>query len=149
MSLDSNKQDTNFELGERATSSLYLYGEDKPEETGSVPQIFVMPQDMEEHRLDFALSRLMGISRVFAQKLIKDGNVQFNPQRRVKPSMKVAENDIVSVAVPPIESLDLEPKDVPFDVIYADDDIIVINKPAGLHSCRVPGSALPLPAVRA
>ncbi len=139
MSLDSNKQDTNFELGERATSSLFFYGEDKPEETGSVPQIFVMPQDMEEHRLDFALSRLMGISRVFAQKLIKDGNVQFNPQRRVKPSMKVAENDIVSVAVPPIESLDLEPKDVPFDVIYADDDIIVINKPAGLVVHPAPG----------
>ena len=91
------------------------------------------------HRLDFALSRLMGISRGYAQKLIKEGNAKLTPERRIKPSVKVAAGDALGVIVPPAETLDLEPQDVPFEVVYDDEDIIVVNKPAGLVVHPAPG----------
>lgn len=125
--------------GERETSSLFFCADEPSDKMGETVQNFVMPEEMDGHRLDFAVSRLMGISRVFAQKLIKEGNVQFVPQRRVKPSMKVCASDAVTVNVPPLETLDLEPKDVPFEVIYSDNDVIVINKPAGLVVHPAPG----------
>jgi len=105
----------------------------------SVPQVFTVSGDIAGHRLDFALSRLMGISRGFSQKLIKHGRLDLVPQRRIKPSIKVSDGDIMKVMVPPIESLDLEPQDVPFDVVYSDQDIIVVNKPAGLVVHPAPG----------
>ncbi len=102
-------------------------------------QEFSIAAELAGHRLDFALSRLMGISRAYAQKLIKEGAVRLTPERRIKPSVKVAEGDLPGVVVPPVETLDLEPQDVPFDVVYDDDDVIVVNKPAGLVVHPAPG----------
>jgi 23S rRNA pseudouridine1911/1915/1917 synthase len=124
MCLDNNEEIIEIETGERETSP---------------PQIFKVSGDMAGHRLDFALSRAMGISRGFSQKLIKEGRLTMLPERRVKPSVKVADGDVMEVIVPPVESLDLEPEDVPFDVVYSDQDIIVINKPAGLVVHPAPG----------
>ncbi len=122
--MEINEKIINAETGERETSP---------------PQTFVVPCDMDGHRLDFALSRAMGISRGFSQKLIKEGRLTLIPERRIKPSIKVAEGDVMTVLVPPIETLDLEPEDVPFEVVYSDQDIIVINKPAGLVVHPAPG----------
>lgn len=81
----------------------------------------------------------MGVSRGYAQKLIKNGNVNLTPERRIKPSIKVGEGDTLGVSVPPLETLDLKPQDVPFDVVYDDEDVIVVNKPAGLVVHPAPG----------
>ena len=102
-------------------------------------QEFAIGAELDGHRLDFALSRLMGISRGYAQKLIKEGNAKLTPERRIKPSVKVAAGDALGVVVPPAETLDLEPQDVPFEVVYDDEDIIVLNKPAGLVVHPAPG----------
>lgn len=103
------------------------------------PQAFAIDGELDGHRLDYALSRLMGVSRNFSQKLIKEGNVSLTPERRVKPSIKVASGDVMRVVVPPVETLDLEPEDVPFDVVFSDNDVIVVNKPAGLVVHPAPG----------
>ena len=105
----------------------------------AVTQEFALSSDMDCHRLDFAVSRILGISRGFAQKLIRNGSVSILPQRRIKPSIKVSEGDLLYVTVPPAEELDLEPEDVAFDVVYSDNDIIVINKPSGLVVHPAPG----------
>ena len=46
---------------------------------------------------------------------------------------------MITVSVPPEETLDLEPEDIPFEELYSDTDIIVINKPAGLVVHPAPG----------
>lgn len=139
MSLANNTGKEITTAGERETSSLFFCADETSDKMVDTLQSFVMPEEMDGHRLDFAVSRLMGISRVFAQKLIKEGNVQFVQTRRVKPSMKVCTSDAITVNVPPLETLDLEPKDVPFEVVYSDGDVIVINKPAGLVVHPAPG----------
>lgn len=137
--LDSNSEYKTLKTGESETSPQFFYGDEKILEPTNEPQTFLIPKEMEGHRLDFALSRAMGISRGFSQKLIKEGRLTLFPERRIKPSIKVTEGDVMTVIVPPIESLDLEPEDVPFEIIYSDEDIIVINKPAGLVVHPAPG----------
>ena len=136
MSLASNERNLTSETGERdSSSSLFCCGERE----ASAPQGFVIDDEMAGHRLDFVLSRSMGLSRGFSQKLIKDGRVSLVPERRVKPSIKVSPGDVMNVVIPEIETLDLEPEDVPFDVVFSDEDVIVINKPAGLVVHPAPG----------
>lgn len=131
MLLDSNnpKEEYNNEGAEDGTSAPSSYG----------LQSFKIDAEYSGHRLDFAVSRLLGISRGFASRLVKEGHVTIAPVRRIKPSIKVAEGDVLSVEVPPAENLELEPQDVAFETVYADDDVIVVNKPAGLVVHPAPG----------
>ncbi|NLD06276.1 MAG: RluA family pseudouridine synthase [Synergistaceae bacterium] len=126
-------------VGERETSSLFFYAEDRLGKNDSETQRFTVSDEMDGHRLDFVVSRYLGISRGFSQKLIKEGKTELIPERRIKPSIKVTTGDIISVTVPPVETLDLEPEDVPFETVYSDNDIIVVNKPAGLVVHPAPG----------
>ena len=95
--------------------------------------------ELDAQRLDFAVSRLLGVSRGYAQKLIKEGHASLVPERRVKPSVKVAVGDLIEVEIPPAETLDLEPQDVAFETVYDDADVIVVDKPAGLVVHPAPG----------
>ena len=89
----------------------------------------------EEHRgqrLDrFLQSESPGHSRAFLQKLIEQGCVLVNGKPG-KPSYKVRAGDRIAVEIPPPRPLEARPEDIPLDVLYEDDDLIVINKPAGL-----------------
>lgn len=100
---------------------------------------FTVDSELDGHRLDFAISRFFGVSRGFAQKLIKSGAATLSPVRRIKPSIKVWQGDMLNVALPPAETLELEPADIAFEVVYSDADIAVINKPAGLVVHPAPG----------
>ncbi|MCL2859829.1 MAG: RluA family pseudouridine synthase [Oscillospiraceae bacterium] len=72
------------------------------------------------------------ISRTMIQKLIDSGNVKVNETIQ-KASYKVSRNDIIEVLLEePVERLDIKPQNIDLDVIYEDEDIIVINKPKGL-----------------
>lgn len=107
----------------------------------SVSGEYTMPvtQELHGHRLDFAVSRELGISRAYAQKLIKGVHVASENDRRIKPSIKVELGERYCIDVPPVEKLDLEPENVPFDVVYSDTDVIVVSKPAGLVVHPAPG----------
>lgn len=105
----------------------------------SAVQIFTVDGELDCHRLDFAVSRLLGLSRGFAQKIIKAGGVELIPPRRIKPSLKVESGDILKVQVPPQDELELEAEDIAFEVLYSDHDLAVINKPAGLVVHPAPG----------
>ena len=129
---ENKREDIAKSAGEREASSLFFYGDENLSENGSEIESFEVTEEMDGHRLDFVISRELGFSRNFAQKLIKNGRTSLIPERRIKPSIKVDSGDIIKVSIPPIETLDLEPEDIPFEEIYSDQDIIVINKPAGL-----------------
>lgn len=128
MFLKSKNNNSLSKDSEKTRSSLSLSDDEiKGEEIK-----FNISEDLATHRLDFAISREIGLSRNYAQKLIKNGRVKLVPDRRFKPSTKLELSDIVSINMYPIETLDLVPEDIPFEVLYTDNDIIVINKPAGL-----------------
>ncbi|MDR3332782.1 MAG: RluA family pseudouridine synthase [Synergistaceae bacterium] len=99
----------------------------------------VISGELSGHRLDFAVSRELGISRAYAQRLIKNGRVFALNGRRIKPSARVEPPEEYSIDVPRPEKLDLEPEDIPFEVVYSDDDLIVVDKPAGLVVHPAPG----------
>ena len=111
-----------------------------PDSAVAMTHIMTINDDFDGHRLDFAVSREIGISRMYAQKLIKEGHVTHSLGRRLKPSVKVELEESYAISVPAPEKLDLEPEDVEFGVVYADTDIIVVDKPAGLVVHPAPGN---------
>jgi len=139
MSSENKREDITKSAGEREASSLVFYGDENPTEDMSAIESFEVSEEMSGHRLDYVISREIGLSRGFSQKLIKNGRTSLMPERRIKPSIKVDRGDIIKVSLPPIETLDLEPEDIPFEEVYSDQDIIVINKPAGLVVHPAPG----------
>ncbi|HUI08486.1 MAG TPA: RluA family pseudouridine synthase [Verrucomicrobiae bacterium] len=95
-------------------------------------QIIAVTSRNRGNRLDrFLQAELPGHSRAFLQKLIGQGQVLLNG-RPSKASYKVREGDRISVEIPPPRPLRARPEEIPLDVLYEDDDLIVINKSAGL-----------------
>lgn len=88
-------------------------------------------EDKEKERLDKYLSEKLSISRSQIQDLIENGFVTVN-QLKVKSSYKVRLGDKIDVTIPPPEETDIKPQDIPIDIIYEDDDILIINKPKGM-----------------
>lgn len=84
-------------------------------------------------RLDkFLFDRLANTSRNRIQVASKAGNVLVN-DKPAKPSQKVKPGDVVSIVLPyPQREVELLPEDIPLKVLYEDDDVVVIDKPAGL-----------------
>ncbi len=68
------------------------------------------------------------ISRTHIQRLIQDQYILVN-NRIIKTNYKVALNDKITVQIPEIVEPDILPEDIPLDILYEDDDIIVVNKP--------------------
>ena len=90
-------------------------------------------------RLDQFLSdQLPEKSRSYLKKLITEGNVLVNGQTP-KASRPIAKNEIVSVELPEDQPLDVKPQDIPLNILYEDDQIIVINKPVGMVVHPAPG----------
>ena len=80
-------------------------------------------------RADVFIANNLGITRSYAQRLIKCGNAE----NISKPSQKIKLNNIYKITLPePENNFEIEPEPVDFEVIYADKDIILLNKPAGL-----------------
>jgi 23S rRNA pseudouridine1911/1915/1917 synthase len=83
-------------------------------------------------RLDaYLASQIEGWSRSRLQRLIDNEDVLVNGHA-VKSSYKVSENDEVEVELTPPALANFTPEDIPLDVVFEDDQLIVINKPAGL-----------------
>jgi 23S rRNA pseudouridine1911/1915/1917 synthase len=116
--------------------------ESKGTDSSLAPRETEITAELSGHRLDYVISRELGISRSYAQKLIRDGLV--GPLGGVnggwvKPSLKARIGERYAVTVPPPEKLELEPEDIGFGVVYSDEDIIVVDKPAGLVVHPSPG----------
>ncbi|MBI4653951.1 MAG: RluA family pseudouridine synthase [Nitrospirae bacterium] len=90
----------------------------------------VTPEDKSK-RLDTYIPLESGLSRSYVQKLFKKGLILVNsiPQ---KASYRLRRGDIIEVSIPNEPPLTLAPEDIPLDVIYEDEHIIVVNKPSGM-----------------
>ena len=90
-------------------------------------------------RIDVYLSEQLGKSRSYIQKLMKEDQVWVNEQI-VKPNYKLNPEDCISVQEPEPKELTATPEDLPLDIVYEDEDLLVINKQAGISVHPAPGN---------
>lgn len=100
--------------------------------------IKIKPED-EGKRIDVVISQFLGLSRSFVQRLIKEGSVCSLYFPIKKPSYRAREGDNLAVRIPPPRPADIIPEPVDFSVVYEDEHIIVVNKPAGVVVHPSPG----------
>lgn len=93
--------------------------------------IFVDEND-ENKRLDSFLSEITpGVSRSKIQSLIKNGRVKLNDEAK-KPSYQLKENDKIEFELPQDEEIKIEPQNIPLEIVYEDENMLVVNKPSGM-----------------
>ena len=82
---------------------------------------------------------LTDVSRSRVQKLIENGNVFLNAQVCSSKKAKIVSGDRIEVTIPEPKKLDLTPENIPLDILYEDEHLIIINKPAGMVVHPAPG----------
>ena len=93
-----------------------------------------------DDRLDkFLASMCDDLSRSMIQKLIKDGNVRVNDEIQ-KNNYILKDDDDIELIIPSLKESPIQPQNIPLDIVYSDDDIMVINKPSGMVVHPAPGN---------
>lgn len=95
--------------------------------------------DTDNVRLDSFLTASTSYTRTRIAKLIEDGCVFVN-DKHVNKSFKLSQNDVVSFSLPPDEEIDALPEDIPLDIVYDDEHLIIVNKPQGMVVHPAPGN---------
>lgn len=86
----------------------------------------------EKERIDAYIAKEnKELSRTMIKKLIDEGNILVNGKKQ-KSSYKVQENDEIEINIPKAKEINLKAQDIPIEIIYQDNDIIVVNKPKGM-----------------
>ena len=105
----------------------------------SANSIFLQVQETSA-RLDLYLSQhLPYLSRTRIQQLIEQGQVQVNGKVCTSKKVTAQPGDRISLEIPAAQPLALQPEDIPLDILYEDDIMLIINKPAGLVVHPAPG----------
>lgn len=93
---------------------------------------FEITEELENERIDKCLAMLIdSLSRSYIQKMIKEKSVTVNGAA-VKGSCRMAAGDVVEFHLPEAVEPDIEPENIPLDILYEDKDVIVVNKPKGM-----------------
>ncbi len=90
-----------------------------------------VPEELDGARADAALAALGEMSRSAAQKLLEDGRVTADGKPAAK-SAKLRAGQTLTFTLPAPVPAEPEPQDIPLDIVYEDDDLLVFNKPAGM-----------------
>lgn len=94
--------------------------------------IYKVNESIQGNRLDKAISLLnTSLSRSYVLILLQEGMCLVNSHLE-KPSYKVKINDEIIIDVPEAKPVDVKAEDIPLDIIYEDDDVLIINKPQGM-----------------
>lgn len=97
-----------------------------------MPKIKIEEEDLNK-RLDALLSnKLHDISRSRVQNLIIEGHVEVNKETIISKKIKLKLGDEVEVFLPEAKRLDVDPENIPLEIVYEDDDILLVNKPSGM-----------------
>lgn len=93
---------------------------------------FLVEDEFENERIDKYVSLFVdSFSRSFLQKLIDNGSITVN-EKTIKSSYKIKVDDQIRVVLPDNQIPDIKPENIPLDILYEDNDIIVVNKPKGM-----------------
>jgi 23S rRNA pseudouridine1911/1915/1917 synthase len=90
-------------------------------------------------RLDVGITEQVGKSRSFVQSLIEDGQVLVNGSIK-KSNYKIRLGDQIQVIIPPPKELKVEAENIPLEIVYEDEDLLVVNKPQGMVVHPAPGA---------
>ncbi|WP_017380795.1 RluA family pseudouridine synthase [Paenisporosarcina sp. TG-14] len=100
---------------------------------------YTISEEQKGERIDKALVTLEADwSRSQIQIWLKDGAVLVNGET-AKPNYKVKLNDVITVTIPDVEPLDIEAEDLNLEIVYEDEDVLVVNKPRGMVVHPAPG----------
>lgn len=101
---------------------------------------YIVEDSYVNQRLDFFLSQQFDdMSRSYIQKLIKDGNIWLNSKVQ-KASYKLQLGDKIDFYVPKVEQLEIKAQNIDLDIVYEDDDLLIVNKPQGMVVHPAPGN---------
>jgi len=102
-------------------------------------KVYSLIADERDVRMDkYICQQLPELSRSRVQRLIADGHITVNDQA-AKPGLRLKIGDKLKVAIPPTPPSRLVPEDMPLNILYEDDDLLVVDKPAGLPVHPAPG----------
>ena len=90
-------------------------------------------------RIDVCLAAKLGVSRSNMQKLLEEGRVK-RGDKVLKANYKVRAGEVYTVDIPEPEPIEAVPEDIPLDIIYEDDDVVVLNKARGMVVHPAPGN---------
>lgn len=103
-----------------------------PKSMNEDSELIIVTPESAGGRLDaFLAALLVGVSRATIQKAIQSGDCFIN-DRSAKASYKVRAGDEIQLELPAIVPLEAAPENIPLNILHEDDDLIVINKPAGM-----------------
>ena len=94
--------------------------------------IYTVAPDISSKRLDIFLSSESGITRSRVKKLIELGAVSVNSRSKTKTSHKLHADDLVELIIPEETEGTLIPEDIPLEILWEDENIVVVNKPPGM-----------------
>ncbi len=98
-----------------------------------IKKIVEKEADSDYSRIDVFLSKCLNeLTRSEIKRLIKEGFVELNGEKVKKASVKVKKGDKTKVYIPEKKELRVIPQEIPLDIIYEDEDIVVLNKPSGM-----------------
>lgn len=92
----------------------------------------IIDENLVNKRLDHIISETNSdFSRSYIKELIEDNYILVN-EKSTKASYKVKLDDVIDIFDKPVESLDIKPENIPLNIVYEDEDLLVINKPTGM-----------------
>ena len=101
---------------------------------------FVVEQETAGQRIDRFLSgEDTGLSRSALQALVADGHVLCNG-RLVAKSLKLKAGDTIVLEIPDAKPIEAVPQDIPLEIVYEDEHLLVVNKPKGMWCTRLPAT---------
>ena len=93
---------------------------------------YQIKEEQEKIRIDKLVSQLeKDLSRTTVQRMIEEGNILVN-DKIINTSYKVVCGDIITINEEKPKEIDILPQEMPLDIVYEDDDIIIINKEKGI-----------------
>lgn len=103
-------------------------------------ELIVEAENSQNQRLDRWLSeRVEELSRSRLQTLISEGRVSVNDRPCTSKKATLKTGDRIQIHIPPATPLELKPADIPLDILYEDEELLILNKPAGLVVHPAPG----------
>ncbi|MDP9482674.1 MAG: RluA family pseudouridine synthase, partial [Chloroflexota bacterium] len=108
------------------------------DEPTSTERVFVVPEDGDRRRVDRFVADVSGLSRSFVQKLIVEGRLTAGGTP-IKANAVIGPGDRLVLDVPAVVPLDVAGEAIPLEVVYEDDDLLIVDKPAGLVVHPSPG----------
>lgn len=126
---------------EKLAEDVTLNMEDGEEDQNEGLNIDFEYDEAYSERLDVYLSKnVEGLSRSYIQKLIKEGRVEVNGSQNAVKKHLLKLGDVVRLQMPKPEKLAAEPENIPIEIIYEDEQLIIVNKPQGMVVHPAPGN---------